>query len=149
MGTNAAYRGLSLEEAFSRSTDGEECPLNQAWTVEGFLTLCEASGFSARHLGNAVSLHELTMLPRRFEPMQDPKFPAEHRRFLATLEFDRFGIPYHGGVVAGIDGCYEAVKKPGVTVDFEQVSLIEKLQKRQIQLKALQSELRDAERLRS
>jgi ubiquinone/menaquinone biosynthesis C-methylase UbiE len=105
-----AFRNMSVMEVFLRSTDGVECPINRCWTAVEFLALCNEAGFEATHLGNAVSLWELSLLPQRFEAMQSLELPAEHRKFLMELEFDRKGIPYCRGQVAGIDGCYELVK---------------------------------------
>lgn len=105
-----AYRDLSAIEIFARSTDGEECPINRSWTTAQFLALCRQAGFEATHVGNAISLWELSLLPNRFEAMQSLGLPAEHRKFLMELEFDGKGIPYRQGQVAGIDGCYELVK---------------------------------------
>lgn len=107
---DSAYRGLSLEEAFQRSTDGPACPINRYWTVQGFLRLAEEAGFRGEHLGNAASLHELSLLGRRFEAQQSPNLPSEHRRFLAALRVDDRGIPYHEGMVAGINACFELRK---------------------------------------
>ncbi len=105
-----AFQTMSVMEVFARSTDGVECPINRCWTAVEFLALCRQAGFEATHIGNAVSLWELSLLPQRFEAMQSLELPAEHRKFLMELEFDRKGIPYCRGQVAGIDGCYELVK---------------------------------------
>jgi SAM-dependent methyltransferase len=105
-----AFRTMSVMEVFLRSTDGVECPINRCWTAVEFLGLCEQAGFDATHMGNAISLWELSLLPQRFEAMQSLELPAEHRKFLTELEFDRKGVPYCHGHVAGIDGCYELAK---------------------------------------
>jgi ubiquinone/menaquinone biosynthesis C-methylase UbiE len=105
-----AFRTMSVMEVFLRSTDGAECPINRCWTADEFLALGKQSGFEVTHIGNAVSLWELGLLPQRFEAMQSLELPAEHRKFLMELEFDRKGIPHRRGQVAGIDGCYELRK---------------------------------------
>ena len=64
------------------------------------------AGFACRHLGNAVSVHELVILPKRFNAIVSPDLEAEHRRFLLGLTFDRRGLPYWGDKAAGIDACY-------------------------------------------
>src|SRR5262249_7481506 len=66
------YRDLSLEEAFRRSTDGFDCPISRNWRVKEMIELGRASGFEARHLGNCVSLFEMSLLPQRFAPMMNP-----------------------------------------------------------------------------
>jgi ubiquinone/menaquinone biosynthesis C-methylase UbiE len=105
-----AFRAMAVTEVFARSTDGAQCPINRCWTVNGFLALCREAGFAAAHVGNAISLWELSLLPQRFEAMQSVELPAEHRKFLIELEFDRKGFPHWRGQVAGIDGCYELIK---------------------------------------
>lgn len=108
--TDSRYNDLSIEEAFARSTDGFDCPISGKWTQEEMRDLALEAGFSCKHLGNAVSLFELSLLPQRFAPLMNPDFPIEHRNFLASLTFDQQGIPYFHGNVAGIDGCYELRK---------------------------------------
>ncbi|MGY4225686.1 ubiquinone/menaquinone biosynthesis C-methylase UbiE [Bradyrhizobium sp. USDA 4503] len=104
------YRGLSREEAFRRSTDTFDCPISRNWTSQEMNELAGISGFSAKHLGNAVSIFEMSLLPQRFTPMMDRSFDAESRQFLSRLEFDARGVPYVDGQAAGIDGCYELRK---------------------------------------
>jgi hypothetical protein len=72
--------------------------------------LARVSGFAAKHLGNAVSIFEMSLLPQRFTPIMDRSFDAESRRFLSRIEFDARGVPYVDGRAAGIDGCYELRK---------------------------------------
>ena len=108
--TDKRYRELSLDEAFRRSTDGFDCPISRNWTVLQMLKMAEKAGFDALHLGNAVSLFELSLLSQRFAPIMDPEFPAESREFLTKITLDHRGVPYVEGQVAGIDGCYELWK---------------------------------------
>ncbi len=112
---NAAYiirftqpegRRLSLREAFRRSTDGEDCPISEAWTPAEVSDMCAQAGFACRHLGNGVSVYEISILPRRFDAIQHPELEEEHRRFLLGLAFDPRGVPYREDKAAGIDGCY-------------------------------------------
>jgi SAM-dependent methyltransferase len=97
---------LTVREAFRQSTDTEDCPISEAWMPEEVVAMSARAGFSCRHLGNAVSVHELTILPRRFEAILNLQLEEEHRRFLRALTFDARGIPYRGSRAAGIDGCY-------------------------------------------
>ncbi len=100
----------SLEEAFKRSTDGEDCPISCCYKKETFLELCRNCGFHAEFLGSAISLFELKLLPLRYDAMSDKNLDEIHRDFLKHLTFDNFGRPLHKGVVAGIDACYELRK---------------------------------------
>jgi SAM-dependent methyltransferase len=99
--------GLSLKDAFRRITDSPDCPISHAWTPADVLSMAEAAGLHARHIGNAVSVREVDILPRRFEAILDPALGAEHRHFLLGLTFDNRGVPYFNGHAAGLDGCYE------------------------------------------
>jgi SAM-dependent methyltransferase len=96
----------TVREAFRRSTDTEDCPISEAWTPAQVSDMSAEAGFACRHLGNAVSVHELVILPKRFDAILNADLEEEHRRFLLGLTFDRRGVPYQGDKAAGIDGCY-------------------------------------------
>jgi ubiquinone/menaquinone biosynthesis C-methylase UbiE len=104
------YRGLSPQEAFRRSTDTFDCPISRNWSPEEMDELARISGFSAKHLGNATSIFEMSLLPQRFTAIADRSFDAASRRFLLKLVFDERGVPHVDGQAAGIDGCYELRK---------------------------------------
>jgi ubiquinone/menaquinone biosynthesis C-methylase UbiE len=97
---------LPLREAFARTTDGEHCPIAEVYRPAEFAAMAEAAGLRCAYLGAAPSMLELQLLPRRFEATSDRRLPAEQRRFLAGLEFDRRGLPLFEGQHAGVDGCY-------------------------------------------
>ncbi|MDQ7779193.1 MAG: hypothetical protein RDV41_05735, partial [Planctomycetota bacterium] len=101
---------VPLAEAFKRSTDGPDCPISRYYASDDFVTLCSARGFKAKFLGSAVSLLEMSLLPLRFDAMQDIRLEREHRSFLAELTFDQFARPLYRGQVAGIDAVYELRK---------------------------------------
>jgi ubiquinone/menaquinone biosynthesis C-methylase UbiE len=101
------WRQLTNAEIFLRSTDGEACPVNRCWRVDEFLELGTRAGFRCRHLGNAVSLTELDLLPQRFQAAMYADLPEESRRFLLSLRVDERGLPHHDAVAAGIDACFE------------------------------------------
>ncbi|MEK7448692.1 MAG: class I SAM-dependent methyltransferase [Planctomycetota bacterium] len=101
---------VSLSEAFKRSTDGPDCPISICYKKDDFLELGARSGLSGKFLGAAISLHEMSLLPLRYNAIQDIKLDREHRNFLKELTFDAFGRPLRNGQVAGIDGCYELKK---------------------------------------
>jgi ubiquinone/menaquinone biosynthesis C-methylase UbiE len=100
------YAGLPLREQFARSTDGEACPISRCYQPDEFLALARTAGFDATFAGAAVSMHELSLLPTRYEAIMDPRLPDESRRFLESLEFDRHLLPLNGGRHAGVDGIY-------------------------------------------
>jgi SAM-dependent methyltransferase len=97
---------LTVREAFRRSTDTENCPISVAWTPAEVSDIAAGAGFACRHLGNAVSVHELVILPKRFDAILNADLEEEHRQFLLGLTFDRRGLPYQGDKAAGIDGCF-------------------------------------------
>jgi SAM-dependent methyltransferase len=104
--TRSNRRPETVREAFRKSTDTEDCPLSEAWTPADVADMAVRAGFACRHLGNAVSVRELMILPRRFEAVLSADLEDEHRRFLLGLTFDRRGLPYWQDKAAGIDACY-------------------------------------------
>ena len=110
MTTDQRYENLEIEEAFMRSTDGFECPLSRKWRISEMLELFKSVGFEGKHLGNAISIIEMSHLPKRFEALMNQSLPKESRDFLSQLKFDDRGVPYFNGNAAGIDGCYEIEK---------------------------------------
>lgn len=104
--TQPEGKGLTVREAFKRSTDTADCPISQAWTPMDVIGMGKKAGFHGTHLGNAVSVREIAILPQRFDAILDPDLEYEHRRFLLDLTFDSRGVPYHESQAAGIDGCY-------------------------------------------
>jgi ubiquinone/menaquinone biosynthesis C-methylase UbiE len=104
-----AFPGLDLHSAFSKTTDGESCPIARVYRPQEFSDLAAKCGFHCRFLGAAVSLFEVSLLPQRFEAIDKVNFPREHRDFLLSLVFDDRGYPLHDGHYAGIDGCYELI----------------------------------------
>jgi SAM-dependent methyltransferase len=108
----AAFAGLTLDQAFAKSTDGPDCPISVAYRPADFVALCAGAGFEAQLNGAAVSLWELSLLSKRFDAMMDRRLPAESRTFLRDLTFDEKGSPSWRGVKAGVDGCYTLTKSP-------------------------------------
>lgn len=100
------YADISVREAFSRTTDGEDCPLVYVWNTAEMDAMAQASGFRSQYLGAAPSLWELHVLPKRFRAALHPGLAEEHRDFLMSLSFDNRGLPQWKGRGAGIDGCY-------------------------------------------
>lgn len=99
-------QGLSLADAFRRSTDGPDCPISRRYSAAEFVRICEDAGFRCKFIGAAISLHEMGLMPLRMAALADPRLGAEHREFLLRLSFDEFGRPLHEGRVAGIDGVF-------------------------------------------
>jgi SAM-dependent methyltransferase len=103
---NGLYTDLPARVAFTRTTDGEDCPVNAVWRPGEITALGREAGFDAEFLGAAVSLWELHILPRRHIACLSPALPDESRAFLQTLRLDPQGHPFHNDHRAGIDGCF-------------------------------------------
>lgn len=103
---NRLYADLPPRIAFTRTTDGEDCPVNAIWRPQEMLALGAECGFEPEFLGAAVSLWEMHVLPKRHIACLHPQLPDESRAFLLDLRLDDQGHPVSGGHQAGIDGCY-------------------------------------------
>jgi SAM-dependent methyltransferase len=103
------YGDMDIRAAFSRTTDGPECPISRVYQPEEFGKLASECGFRCRFLGAAVSLYEMSLLPLRFEAAMNANLAAEHREFLLALTLDDRGFPRFHDHYAGVDGCYELV----------------------------------------
>jgi SAM-dependent methyltransferase len=101
-----AYADLTLEEAFGRTTDGEDCPIAHVFRPGEFIALANHAGFDAVFTGAAVSMHEAKILPYRFDAIQDRRTPETSRRFLLELTYDEYGMPWYRGHRAGLDACF-------------------------------------------
>lgn len=105
------FAGLSMEEAFARNTDGEECPISRAYRGEEFLELCAEAGFEGRFLGGYLSLWEMQVLEEHLaDAIVSEDLGEEHREFLRALTFDDRGFPIYQGRHAGIGGVYRLVR---------------------------------------
>jgi SAM-dependent methyltransferase len=104
------YSGLTQQDAFTRSTDGPNCPVSRCYTAQEATNLLQEHGLECRFIGSAISLLEMSLLPSRFEAMMHEGLEHQHRDFLAGLRFDDRGVPLHRGAVAGIDAVFEFTK---------------------------------------
>lgn len=111
--TEPEYAGKSTIEAFFESTDWTNCPVNRVWKPEQFIEIAESVGFQCQHVGNAVAVREIEILPRRFEAILDQRLEPEHRKFLLGFTYDERGVPFYHGNAAGIDGCYALQLRDG------------------------------------
>ncbi|MEJ8835232.1 class I SAM-dependent methyltransferase [Ramlibacter sp. AN1133] len=95
---------LPIRQAFTRSTDGPDCPIANCYTGAEFAAEAAAAGLACRTVGAAVSLHELHQLQQfRLEACMDLALEREHREFLLALTFDHRGTPLWNGLPAGVD----------------------------------------------
>lgn len=107
-----AFPNLSLEEAFSKNTDGEACPISRCYAPEEFITICKQAGFhQSEFVGGYLSLRELSLLKDLGrKAMEDNYLATEHKEFLCTITYDENGYPMYQGKYAGIGGVYRLFK---------------------------------------
>ncbi len=106
------YKDMSLEQAFGRFTDGEDCPISRAYRPSEWVALARNAGFECSYAGAAISLWEAEVFhTQRFQALMDQRFTGESRRFLTGLTVDSQGYPRHQGVLAGVDACF-LLEKP-------------------------------------
>jgi SAM-dependent methyltransferase len=104
---DGAYPGMSIDEAFQRNTDGEDCPISRAYQPARFVAECEAVGFEARFVGGYFARLELDLFTSLGEQaIADERLGEGHRRFLRELEVGSDGFPRYRGHYAGIGGVY-------------------------------------------
>jgi ubiquinone/menaquinone biosynthesis C-methylase UbiE len=100
------HAALSVEAAFEKTTDGEDCPISRAYAPDDFVAMCRDAGFDATFLGGYFHRFELRWMRSRRRALADDRLDAEHREFLERLSRDKQGMPVYEGRHAGIGGCY-------------------------------------------
>lgn len=104
---NNAFPGLTLEEAFTKNTDGEKCPISRAYHADEFINLCRRTGFETEFLGGYLSRHELQLFQMLTEKaLSDERLAEEHKAFLNDLMLSEKGYPVYKDKHAGIGGVY-------------------------------------------
>jgi ubiquinone/menaquinone biosynthesis C-methylase UbiE len=107
------FQGLTVEQAFRRNTDGEECPISRCYTEAAFIAMCARAGFQATFRGGYLSKDELRWLGKfKDQAIADPRLAAEHRDFLRELTTDANGYPLYRGKHAGIGAVYWLKRLP-------------------------------------
>jgi len=102
------YLTMDIKEAFSKSTDGEHCPISQCYRSRDFIALCEKAGLLAEYKGGYFSQSELRWFRKYFnKAIRDERLAIEHKDFLRSLKLDDEGFPMYIGKHAGIGGVYK------------------------------------------
>lgn len=110
---NGAFPGLNVDEAFTKSTDGPDCPVSDAWSPQRVLATISAAGLKGTFRGGYLSVMELDWLTQYGNGAKtDERLAAEHREFANQLEMDGNSLPMWHGKYAGIGGVY-TITKPG------------------------------------
>jgi ubiquinone/menaquinone biosynthesis C-methylase UbiE len=108
------FSTMSVNEAFSRSTDGPDCPISACYEPGEFASMCETAGFAVQYLGGYFSVLELDLLRRHANSARnDPRLHDEHRQFISSLVRDESGYPLYRGKHAGVGGVYRLRKPDG------------------------------------
>jgi SAM-dependent methyltransferase len=111
---NQAFPGLTVDQAFTKSTDGPDCPVSDAWAPQRVLNTIAAAGLEGTFRGGYISIMELDWLRKYGDGARtDKRLADEHRTFANELETDRNEYPMWRGKYAGIGGVY-TIEKRGV-----------------------------------
>jgi SAM-dependent methyltransferase len=109
---NNAFPGLSVDEAFTKSTDGPDCPVSDAWAPQRVLDMISAAGLEGTFRGGYVSIMEIGWLKQYGEgALKEPALADEHRQFTSELHLDERGLPMWHDKYAGIGGVYTIRKR--------------------------------------
>jgi ubiquinone/menaquinone biosynthesis C-methylase UbiE len=102
-----AFPGLDIEEAFSKNTDGVDCPMARCYPVNDFITMCELAGFECQFVGGYLTEAEIISLRIYLgAALKDPRLEENHKKFLLALTFDEKKLPKYQGYYAGVSGVY-------------------------------------------
>ena len=109
---NNAFPGLTVDQAFTKSTDGPDCPVSDAWTPKRVLDIIAEAGMDGGFRGGYLSVMELEWLRKYGKgAVAEGRLADEHRQFVSELELDTHGYPLWRGWYAGIGGVYTISKR--------------------------------------
>lgn len=101
------YENLSDDEAFSKTTDGEVCPISRCYCPNTFIEMCENSGFFVKFLGGYLSSWEIEWYEKYgVNALKDTRLSSEHKDFIQKISIGSDGLPMINGYYAGIGGVY-------------------------------------------
>ena len=105
------WPGQTAEQAFHRTTDGEDCPIANCYSGPEFVALLDQAGFEARYVGGYLSQWELRAMQESWgAAIVDERLGEEHRTFLRELRYDYNHRPMVGDLHAGLSGTYRVRK---------------------------------------
>jgi ubiquinone/menaquinone biosynthesis C-methylase UbiE len=107
---DGAFPGLSVDDAFQRNTDGEDCPIARAYRPEEFAALCRDAGFRVEFLGGYFASLELDLFRSTLQPaLADSRLAVEQREFLSNLTVSTDGYPRYKRRYAGVGGVFRVI----------------------------------------
>lgn len=108
---DGAFPGLSVDDAFQRNTDGQDCPIARAYRPKDFAVACRDAGFSVSYLGGYFARLELELLKTTLPAaLADSRLAVEHQEFLRNLTIGADGFPRSEGRYAGVGGVFRVAK---------------------------------------
>jgi SAM-dependent methyltransferase len=108
---NNAFPGLTVDQAFTKSTDGPDCPISDAWAPDRVLKMIAAAGLEGTFRGGYINVQELDFVNQYGKAAAaDGRLDGEHRQFASELVLDEHGYPMWRGKYAGAGGVY-SIKK--------------------------------------
>ena len=105
------FTGLTLDELFSKTTDGFDCPISKCYKPQDFIDVCNKNRFKGKLVGVSISLFEMSKIALMWEAQKSKLLNSESVNFLKKIEFNNKGIPYYNNNVAGINSYFELTKK--------------------------------------
>jgi ubiquinone/menaquinone biosynthesis C-methylase UbiE len=106
---NNKFKNLSDDDAFQKTTDGENCPIARPYNHKEFSLICEKAGFEVDYKGGYFSLNCLDTMQKYWElAKNDKRLHKTHRNFLNKVEYDGEWYYYEGKTI-GIGGVYKLI----------------------------------------
>lgn len=104
---NGEFQGMDVVEAFSKTTDGPDCPIARCWRSGEFIELCAGAEFKAEFRGGYLTHTEMNSLNQYGKAaLADDRLAPEHKNFMESLTTDAKGYPMFEGKPAGVGGVY-------------------------------------------
>lgn len=105
------FASYDVATAFSKNTDGENCPMSRCYDPDTFISLCESEGFRCTFEGGYFTHTELNSISKYYEKaLLDPRLNENHKQFLQALRFDQKGYPTYKDHYAGLSGIFHLKK---------------------------------------
>lgn len=105
------FPNMTAREAFSKTSDGENCPISRCYQPKEFINMCNLASFEAEYVGGYFCVAELRCYRKlKNKALKDPRFADEHKNFLKNLTEDAEGYPKYNRKYAGIGGVYKIYK---------------------------------------
>jgi len=107
------FIGNDVDEVFTRSTDGIDCPISKAYKAHEFIEICDNVGFKTEFVGGYFSGRETMKYLNEYKHrmLTDPKLNDEHKEFVRLVRIDSDGYPTYNEKYCGIGGVYKLYKE--------------------------------------